>query len=141
MSDLAPRGVRGRVSMPRIGSWLVMAAAGVALSGCYYVPPTTQLACVPAPPPPPGQAQPSQAQPYQGQPYQAQPYQTQPPAAAGCPTGTAATYVQTPGYTAAYPYYGYPYYGYPYYGYYGYPGYAYPPVTVGVGFGFHGRWR
>jgi len=133
MSDLAPRGFRERVSMPRIGSWLALAAAGVVLSGCYYVPPTTQLACVPAPPPPPGQGQPSQAQPYQAP----------PPGAGNCPAGTAASYVQTPGYTAAYPYYGYgygyPYYGNPYYGAYGYPGYAYPPLTVGVGFG--GRWR
>jgi hypothetical protein len=145
---------------------LAAVAAGIALSGCYYyVPPSTQLSCVPAgqsaPQYPAGSQYPTAPQSSTAPQYSAPPPaysdQTQAQAAGGCPAGTVASYVQTPGYSApyyGYPYYGYPYYGYPYYGYggygygYGWPGYGYgyAPVSVGVGFGWgwgwgHGRWR
>ncbi len=104
---------------------LALCAVSAALSGCYYyVPPSTQLACVPAgAPPATGATAPA-------------------PAPNGCPAGTAATYVQTPGYTAPYGYagYGYPYYGNPYYGYYGWPGYYGPAVSFGWGWGWRGGW-
>lgn len=128
MSGLAAGEVRKNVMWRRGSRALALCAVSAALSGCYYyVPPSTQLACVPAAAP--------QA-----------PAQQQAPN--GCPAGTAANYVQTPGYTA--PYYGYAGYGYPYYGYlyygygYGWPGYGYgygygPAVSVGWGWGW-GRW-
>jgi hypothetical protein len=123
----------GTAMMWRRGSRvLALCAVSAALSGCYYyVPPSTQVACVPA-------SAPNTAPAPSGQ----------QPAANGCPPGSAAGYVQTPGYTApyyGYPYYGYgyPYYGYPY-GYYGWPGYAYgPTIAVGWGWGgwgWHGGW-
>ena len=119
MSGLASGDLRTAVMWRRGTRALALCAVSAALSGCYYyVPPSTQLACVPA------SAAPAQQQ-----------------APNGCPAGTAATYVQTPGYTApyyGYGGYGYPYYGYPYYGY-GWPGYAYgPTVSVGWGWGWGG---
>ena len=127
MSGLASGEVRKTVMWRRGSRVLALCAVSAAVSGCYYyVPPSTQLACVPAAAPG-GSAAPAPQQ-----------------AANGCPAGTAASYVQTPGYTApyyGYAGYGYPYYGYPYYGYgYGWPGYGYgPAVSVGWGWGW-GRW-